>query len=265
MYNPRGRDRFRIGVVKHRELDLSNKVVLVTGASSGIGRELVRSLVSRSATVVAAGRDPDRLAEVAAAHQCVVSVRADLGRAEGRRMLAEEIVRLGGIDTLINNAGTQTQVDARRPVEWDVLDREIELNLAAPIHLTHLLLPGLLRRGTSNEPSVVVNITSGLALAPKAAAAPYCATKAGLRSYTKALRWQLRDENVRVVEALPPLVKTPMTAGRNDAGIAASECADQIVSGLCSGCAEIYIGKSKLLRRVMRVAPGLGEKKMRDS
>jgi len=252
-------------VVSRREVDLSNKVVLVTGASSGIGRELVRSLVSRKATVVATGRDPHRLADLAAAHQSVVPVRVDLERAEGRRLLADEIVRLGGIDVLINNAGTQTQVDARRPVEWDVLGREIELNLAAPIHLIHLLLPGLLRRATSSEPSVVANITSGLALAPKAASAPYCATKAGLRSYTKALRWQLRDEHVRVVEALPPLVKTPMTAGRNDAGIAASECAEQIVSGLCSGRSEIYVGKSKLLRRVMRVAPALGEKKMRDS
>jgi uncharacterized oxidoreductase len=245
-------------------LDLANKVVLVTGASSGIGRELVAVLLRESATVIATGRDIARLGDVARDHPLVVTVVANLDSVDGRVQLADDVERLGGVDIVINNAGTQTEVDARHPPSWDVFEREIATNLAAPIHLVHLLLPTLVARGTRASPSAIVNITSGLALAPKAASAPYCATKAGLRSYSKALRWQLRNEPVRVVEALPPLVKTPMTAGRNDAGMAAAACAQEIVDGLRRGRSEIYVGKSKLLKVLGRVAPGLAEKKMRD-
>ena len=166
---------------------------------------------------------------------------------------------------MINNAGTQTEVDALAPAEWPILSREIEVNLAAPIHLVHLLLPSLVARASVSEPSVILNVTSGLALAPKAASAPYCATKAGLRSYTKALRWQIRDQNIRVVEALPPLVRTPMTAGRHDGAISASECAAEIVAGLRAQKYEIYVGKAKLLRRVMRIAPAIGDRRMRGA
>ena len=166
---------------------------------------------------------------------------------------------------LINNAGTQTEVDALAPPDWPLLRRELEVNLAAPIHLIHLLLPSLAARGSSSDPSVIVNVTSGLALAPKAASAPYCATKAGLRSYTKALRWQIHEQNVRVVDAVPPLVRTPMTAGRHAGAISATQCAAQIVAGLTGEREEIYIGKAKLLRRVMRIAPAVGERRMRRS
>ena len=111
----------------------------------------------------------------------------------------------------------------------------------------------------------IVNVTSGLALAPKAASAPYCASKAALRSHSQALRWQLRATPVRVVEALPPLVRTEMTAGRNDGAMEPAACAQQIVRGLRNDRTEIYVGKAQLLRIIMRVAPSLGRRIMRDS
>jgi uncharacterized oxidoreductase len=68
-----------------------------------------------------------------------------------------------------------------------------------------------------------------------------------------------------VVEALPPLVATRMTCGRNEGAISADECAAEILKGLVAETDEIYVGKAKLLRRVMRIAPSIGERRMRGS
>lgn len=245
-------------------MKLTDRRILVTGATSGIGYELTRQLAARGNSVVACGRDPGRLAALASLAD-VTPIAADLSTASGRVQLCDDVTRAGGVDALINNAGVQHLVDARSPMPWGAIESELAVNLAAPIHLVHLLLPLILRASTSERPGVILNVTSGLALAPKASAAPYCAAKAGLRSYTAALRWQLRDEPVWVVEALPPLVKTPMTEGRNDDGISAEQCAAEILRGLAADRREIYVGKSALLRRVMRIAPRLGQRIMRDS
>ena len=246
-------------------MNFENLRVVVTGASRGIGEELARGLAAQGARIVAIGRDPRRLDQLRRVHPEWEVMEGSLDAATDREQLADEILGRGSVDVLINNAGTQTIVDARSPVDWEILGREIEVNLGAPIHLIHLLLPSLLERRTDAPMAAIVNVTSGLALAPKAAAAPYCATKAGLRSYSKALRRQLRDTPVRVVEALPSLVKTDMTAGRNDDAISAKECAEEMIAGMRADRDEIYVGKVKLLRAVMRIAPSIGERKMRDA
>jgi uncharacterized oxidoreductase len=246
-------------------MDLRTLRVVVTGATGGIGSELVAALAAEGCRVVAAGRSETRLAALRSAHPAIETVRADLQTPAGRIAFAEEVLAGGAVDVLINNAGTQTPVDALDPVEWSLLDDELQLNLHAPIHLGHLLLPSLIERHPDAPEAAIVNVTSGLALAPKASSAPYCASKAALRSYSKALRWQLRSSPVRVVEALPPLVRTEMTAGRNEGAMEPAACAAAIVRGLRRGRAEIYVGKSKLLRVIMRVAPSLGERIMRDS
>ena len=256
-------DRYR---ASHERLavELTNRNVLVTGATSGIGNQLARQLAARGNRVFACGRDPERLAELRTVDGIEV-ITAELSTAADRTRLLDDVTRRGGVDIVVNNAGVQNLVDAHRPPAWDAIERELAVNLAAPIHLVHLFLPQIIERSSAQRPGAIVNITSGLALAPKASAAPYCAAKAGLRAYTTALRWQLRDDPVLVIEALPPLVKTPMTAGRNDDGISADDCAAAIVRGLENDRRQIYVGKSALLRKVMRVSPRLGEKIMRDS
>ena len=188
--------------------DLNGLRVVVTGATSGIGRELAEGLAAGGAEVLAVGRDRERLRQVAGAHPGIRALEGSLETIDQRLALRDAILEAGPVDVLINNAGTQTPVDARAPGPWAVLATEIEVNLSAPIHLSHLLLPALLDRSGRPGDAAIVNVTSGLAMAPKAASAPYCATKAGLRSYTKALRWQLRAEPILIVEALPPIVRT---------------------------------------------------------
>ena len=115
------------------------------------------------------------------------------------------------IDVLINNAGMGANHDFRlAPPDPENDERTLWLNLHAPIRLIVRLMPVLRTR----PEAMIVNVTSGLAIAPNAGAPVYCATKAALRSYTMALRGQLKGTGVHVLEALPPMVDTQMTAGR---------------------------------------------------
>src|SRR5918999_1436385 len=85
------------------------------------------------------------------------------------------------------------------------------------------------------QKGATVNVTSGLAIAPRASGPIYCATKAGLRSFTMALRAQLAKTRIHVLEVLPPVVETRMTEGNRHRKMPASECARQIVAAMERG------------------------------
>jgi uncharacterized oxidoreductase len=91
----------------------------------------------------------------------------------------------------------------------------------------------------------------------------YCATKAGLRSFTQSLRFNLRETNVHVVEALPPVVDTAMTRGRVGGNkMSAKECASQIIDAIESNSKEANVGMVKLLQMVYSVSPALARRVM---
>ena len=166
--------------------------------------------------------------------------------------------RLGGIDVVVHNAGIQREVRLTEGVDAAEVELEIDLNLLAPMRLTAALMP-LLRR---SERAAIVHVTSILALAPKQVAPVYCATKAGLRSWTKAIRAQLAPEGIRVVELVPPLVKTAMTEGRDDGAVPPEVVAEALVRGLARGRDEIRVGKAKVFAALHRLSPGLAEQMM---
>ena len=242
-------------------MDLTGKNVVITGGSAGIGLALATTFLAAGARVLLCGRDPERLQAAREQLATAQVLQADLRAAADRELLVREsLSRLGAVDILVNNAGTQTlmdftQEDAERPVE-----SEVEINLVAPIRLIEGFLPHLLSRPAA----AIVNVTSGLALVPKRSAPVYCATKAGLRSFTQALRYQLAGTPVRVVEALPPLVDTSMTAGRGTGKLSPDACAQAIVRGLARDQREIRIGKTRLLFAAHRLSPALAAKLMRD-
>lgn len=232
--------------------------VLVTGGTRGIGRALVLGLGARGATVWATGQSA---ASVAQAQQALPGVRwsvCDLGDRASRDALAE-LIRSEGITMLIHNAGVQQLRDFTVAAAGDAISEhdEVEINLVAPIALSRAVLPALRERAGAT----IVFITSGLALAPKQSSPVYCATKAGLRSFAKALRGQMKLHRwpVRVVEALPPIVDTDMTRGRGSRKLPASAAAKQILDGLAAGQDEVYIGAARLLKALLRLSPALGE------
>ena len=237
-------------------MKLAGKTALVTGGTDGIGAEIVRQLRAKGALVIAAGRDPGRVkAAQQGGHE---AIQADLTSAEGVAALVDALGGRG-IDILVNNAGMGVDHDFRAAApDAHAADKAIFLNLNAPIHLITALMTMLRTR----EQAAIVNVTSGLAIAPRAGGPVYCATKAGLRSYTQALRAQLAGTNVRVIEALPPVVETRMTASRGGKKMSAAECARQIVAGIEHHRTEISVGQTKLLQTVHSLSPALARRIM---
>jgi NAD(P)-dependent dehydrogenase (short-subunit alcohol dehydrogenase family) len=117
-------------------------------------------------------------------------------------------------------------------------------------------LPPLLERG--REPAVL-NVSSGLAIAPKKSAPVYCATKAALSNFSRGLRFQLAPRGIRVVGVVTPLVKTPMNEGRQRGAMEADTFVQKTLRALAAGRDEICVGRSRLPPRCSawrRTAPG---------
>jgi short-subunit dehydrogenase involved in D-alanine esterification of teichoic acids len=224
--------------------------------------------------VILAGRDPHRLEEAAAAVGGI-ALRADLSSADGVQRLADAVRGTHPeVSLLFNNAAIQlnyhfAEVGPRRVL--DDVASEVQTDLTAPIQLAALLLPSLREAAArTGAPSAIVNVTSGLALAPKGSGAVYSACKAGLRTFTLALRFQMEaalregGPDVRVMDAMLPLVDTPMTAGRGREKISAADAAERIVRGVEGERNEIYVGKARLLRGLYRVAPSAAQRMFRN-
>lgn len=237
-------------------MQLDKKTILLTGGTDGIGRELALQLRAQGANVLLTGRTPSRLAELAGLG--FEAIAAELSSEAG---VDAVLTALAGrpIDILINNAGAGSDHDFRvaRPDLADN-DRCIFLNLNAPIHLITRLLPVLQAR----PEAMIVNVTSGLAIAPRAGGPVYCATKAALRSYTQAIRAQLAGSSVHVLEALPPVVETKLTAGRGSQKMAPAECARQIIAAMMRNADEANVGMVKLLQAVHSLSPALARRIM---
>lgn len=236
-------------------MQVADKTALVTGGTDGIGLEIARLMKAKGADVIVCGRREDYLATARA--EGLEAICADLSSADG---CASFLIALGDrpLDILINNAGMSGNFGPAEPIDLPLTDQAIFLNLNAPLHLIGNLLPGLLTRSEA----AIVNVTSGLAIAPRAGGPVYCATKAGLRSFTQSLRHNLRNSKVHVIEALPPVVETAMTAARQTRKMPATECAAQIVDAIESNREEANVGIVKLLQLVHSVSPALARKIM---
>jgi uncharacterized oxidoreductase len=233
-------------------MEIAGKTALVTGGTDGIGLEIARLLKAKGADVIVCGRRADCLA--AAQAEGLEAIEADLSSASGVKAFAD-IVSARGLDIIINNAGVSSDFTLDVNTDLASVDRAIFLNLNAPIHLAALLIPGLKTRPSAT----LVNVTSGLAIAPRAGGSVYCATKAGLRSFTKAIRYLLKDSNIIVIEALPPVVETAMTATRTGRKMSPQACAAEIVAAIVSGKEEANVGMVKMLKTVHSLSPRLAE------
>ncbi len=234
-------------------MDISGKTVLLTGGSSGIGREMALQLKALGANVVLTGRNPERLAAMASEGFEVIS--ADLSNAAGVDAL---LAQWGSreLDILINNAGQLVDHDFRQETpDPDAADDCIYANLNAPIRM----IVGLKEHLNARPEASIVNVTSGLAIAPAARTPVYCATKSGLRFYTLSLREQLKDTNIRVTEALPPVVDTQMNDGNPMKKMPPEECARQIVVAIQKNHDEANIGMTKALRIAESLSPALAK------
>lgn len=242
----------------------SGNNVLLTGATSGIGLALTRHFLRHGNTVVAVGRRLEALAALQAAYPSTLHVRAcDLTQ----RAQVDELVHYlerehPSLNVLVNNAAVQYNYDLLEGEDVVVrIEHEVQTNLLAPLRLVGLLLPGL----AAQPRAAIVNVSSGLAFAPKRSAPVYCATKAGLHVFTQALRYQLEATRIGVFEIIPPLVDTPMTAGRGQAKLTPEAVVAEFWPNFVRNRWESNIGQVKLLRGLLRLAPRLALRLLKTS
>jgi uncharacterized oxidoreductase len=233
--------------------DWRDRVVVVTGGNSGIGRAFVERLATDGAKVIACGRNETTLRDLQVGNPAIQAFRCDITLRRDVLALAAAIQdRHGKLDVLINNAGIMERVDLLdETVSDDRIANEIAVNLTGPILLTRQLLP-LLRAG--RDPLIVM-ISSGYALLPATRAPIYSASKAGLHSFAMALRRQLAGVGIRVVEVLPPLVDTPATSAARGPKMSADALVGRALSDIAKGRDESLPGKVGLLPIMMRLAP----------
>ena len=112
--------------------------------------------------------------------------------------------------------------------------------------------------------AAIVNITSALALVPKQSAPIYCATKAAMHNFTKALRYQLESTPIKVFEIIPALVDTEMTRGRGKGKITPEAMVDEALRGIESNKYEIRVAKTKILFALHRFLPSVAERIIRN-
>ena len=186
---------------------MRNRVVLVTGASAGIGAATARALAesSRLALVARRGERLDELvARIAALGGEAAAIPADLSIAgEAERVVAACVERFGELDAVINNAGCFLTGPTGTQDPTD-LDRMLALNLRAPVMLTRAAIPHLAERGGG----WIVNLSSVAADAAFAGCGAYAATKAGIEAWSRSLREELRSQGIRVSVVVPGATDT---------------------------------------------------------
>jgi short-subunit dehydrogenase len=194
-------------------------LAIVTGASSGIGREIARQLAARGRPVLAVARRLDRLEELAAEARAnqgatIHTLQLDVTRPESAFALRDRARALGGAEWLVNDAGQMRvgPVSGADPAQQAAM---VRLNCEAPVAICAAIVPDLVAR----KAGVVLNVASLAGMQPTPFFAAYGASKAFLITYTEALREELRGTGVSVTALCPGPVATELVdAGIPDAG-----------------------------------------------
>ena len=233
---------------------LNNKHIVITGGTSGIGLELVKSLASDNHIIVISkkGELPN---ELQSACSSVTLYHANLAKKDEIELVFDKIQRqYTSIDVLINNAAVQYTAEfLADDFCYDSIQTEVDINFTAICHLSYLFLPMLML----SENAHIINVNSGLAIAPKKESAVYCATKSALDSFSKSLSYQLEGTRIKVGQVFLPLVETPMTKGREAGKLSAEYVARRIINGLSRNTEFVDIGKVRWLRFINYIAPRL--------
>jgi uncharacterized oxidoreductase len=236
-------------------MNLSNRTILITGGSAGIGLAFALKFAELGNEVIVTGRRQQVLEDVKSKHPKLHTIQSDVADPAQIAALAARVkADFPKLDVLMNNAGIMLYKNLRAPAtDLAGLMAEVNINLGGVITTTAAFIDIL----TANK-GTVINVSSALAFVPLPAAPIYSATKAAIHSYTQSLRFQLEESGVEVVELMPPGVKTDMTTELAEGGvtvITTEELVKQSFAALKAGAVEIRPGQSKQLAFMRRLAP----------
>jgi len=237
----------------------TGKTILITGGATGIGFALAEIFLKKGNEVLICGRREHKLAEAKAKLPNLHTLKCDVASAEDRkRVLEGTISTLGSLNVLVNNAGIQREIDFKKgAVDSMSGENEIEINFQAPVHLSSLFIPHLMKQ----KEAAIVNISSGLAFVPIAIMPLYCATKAAIHSFSLSLRHQLRNTSIKVFEIIPPTTDTELDRGARDKrgqidrGIKPEVVAASTIEAMEKDNYEVAIGQAQFLMDNSRKEP----------
>ena len=249
-------------------MKLRGKVVVVTGAGSGMGRALTVALRERGATVAAVDLRSESLAEtarLAGAGTALSEHVLDITDREAVAALPEQVIaEHGRVDALINCAGIIQPFVTVEDLDYPTIERVLNVNLMGTIHMVKAFLPHLKARPEAH----IANVSSMGGFLPVPGQVIYGASKAGVKLLTEGLFAELRDTAVRVSVIMPGAVETPITANSGvsipgmDAAsgsarmLKATDAAQIMLDGIEKDRLHIYVGRdSQLMGAAMRLSP----------
>jgi NAD(P)-dependent dehydrogenase (short-subunit alcohol dehydrogenase family) len=203
------------------DLGLDGRVCVVTGASRGIGRATAARLAREGARVLMVARDAERLEEAAASVEGAEWIAGDVTDAAcDERIVATAVEQLGGIDVLVNNAGTSAHVPLEE-LSDDDWRAQHELNVMAPMRLMRLAVPRMAEAGWGR----VVNVSSSSGKRPGQSNVAYSVAKAGMLSLSRAFADRYAARGVLVNAVTPGPVATELWTGDGGLGDQAARAA----------------------------------------
>ncbi len=211
-------------------MNIENKVVVITGASSGMGEATARDLAKMGAKVVLGARRADRLEklveEIKAAGGQATFAQTDVTKIEEVQKLVDLAVEtFGRIDVLFNNAGLMplSPLESLRIAEWDQM---IDVNMKGTLYGIAAALPYMKEQKSGQ----IINVSSVYGHIVVGTGAVYCATKHAVRAISEGLRQEVKPHNIRVTTISPGAVKTELTEHITEPGLA--ENVQQIVADI---------------------------------
>jgi uncharacterized oxidoreductase len=241
-------------------MKMTGNTILITGGTSGIGLELATRLNSQDNTIIITGRNLARLDEVRKRFPTIHTYQSDVSNPTAITSLHQKVMHdFPALNILINNAGIMRMVRLNGQNGLQDIGQEIEINMLGPLRMIEQFLPYL----KTKPDAAIVNVSSGLAFLPLASAPIYCATKAGIHSYTQSLRVQLQGTSVKVFELAPPGTSTPLmdnfgsdAFNSNSSGVMkVDKMVNVAIRGLERDTYEIRPGTSNVLNLMSRLAP----------
>lgn len=249
-------------------MDPKGKVILVTGASSGIGLASARALAREGAQAILAARSLDKLeteaATLRANGSAALAVRLDVGDpASVERAVTQILDQFGHVDVAINFAGNAGSLGLWQDSPADQLRAMIDTHLLGAERVARAVLPGMLARGSGR----IVNVASTVGWAPMPAAAAYSAAKAAVLAFSEALHGEMRDHGIEVCVFAPPHTNTQAGRAWKMRGPRVFEpdwVARQLVHALRSDRTSFLAGSSnRLLLAIRRLSPAYARYIMR--